>query len=278
MSVVAVLRRHAALSYFVLAFTVSWLGALAVAAPRLLRHEAFSKEAGILMFPVMLLGPPVAGIGLSRVLDGPAGVRDLFSRMRRVMVSPRWYAAILIPPVVLFAVLTALKTFVSPAFRPGFFLFGVFFGVPAGFFEEIGWMGFAFPKLSLTRNPLGAAALLGVVWGCWHLPVIDYLGAASPHGRYLIPFFLSFTAAMTAIRVLIAWIYSNTGSIVLCQLFHASSTGALVILSPAVGAAQEAVWYLAYAAVLWSLVLGVVAVRGTRLTAGRAGEKAGQER
>ena len=85
-------------------------------------------------------------------------------------------------------------------------------------------MGFAFPKMRLKLHALGAAVLLGIFWGVWHLPVIDYLGTATPHGVYWLPFFLSFTAAMTAMRVLIAWLYSNTKSVAPvsahARLFH----------------------------------------------------------
>jgi uncharacterized membrane protein len=80
----------------------------------------------------------------------------------------------------------------------------------------------------------------------WHLPVINYLGTATatPHGEYWYAFFLAFSVAMTAMRVLICWIYTNTESVLLTQFMHVSSTGSLVIFSaPRVGAAQEAVWY-----------------------------------
>jgi hypothetical protein len=71
---------------------------------------------------------------------------------------------------------------------------------------------------------------------------------------------------MTAVRVLIGWMYANTKSI-LAQLMHVSSTGSLVVLSlPGVTAAQETLWYAVYAIALW-LVVTVVAVRwGMRLT------------
>lgn len=260
-------NRHPVAAYFILTFAISWLGALAVVAPRLLRGEAIPKFSGILMFPVMLLGPVLSGILLTRLVDGSYGLRDLFSRMRKIRVEPRWYAVLLIPPTTILIVLLSLKAFVSPVFAPNRFFAGVSFGIVAGFLEEIGWTGFAFPKMTRSANALGAAIALGVSWGIWHMPVIDYLGTATPHDTYWLRYFLAFTAAMTAMRALMSWIYCNTRSIPLAQLMHASSTGSLVVLSPAgVTAAQEALWYAVYAATLWLFVLTVAATYGLKLT------------
>jgi uncharacterized protein len=56
-------------------------------------------------------------------------------------------------------------------------------------------------------------------------------------------------------RVLIVWVYSNTSSVLLAQLMHASSIGFLVVLSPlSVSPAQEMLWYAAYVAVPWIVV------------------------
>jgi CAAX protease family protein len=151
--------------------------------------------------------------------------------------------------------------------RPTGFLWEVSFGIEAGFLEEIGWMGYAFPKMAREKNALGVSIALGVLWGTWHLPVIDYLGTATPHGAFWLRYFLAFAAAMTAMRVLIAWIYANTKSVAMAQLMHASSTGSLVVFSPgSVTAGQETMWYAVYAIALW-LVVGIVAARfGQRLT------------
>ncbi len=239
------------------------------------RHENFVEGSiglrdlfsRIRRIPAMLLGPSAVGVLLTWLIDGNIGLRDLFSRMRRIRVPARWYSVLFIPAVLVVTVLFFMKTFVSPVFTPNRFFIGVGFGFVAGFFEEIGWMGFAFPKMRRVDDPLVPAILLGLLWGAWHIPVIDYLGTSTPHGAYWFPFLLAFTAAMTAMRVLIAWVYSNTNSVLLAQLLHTSSTGSLVVFSPGrVTAAQESLWYAVYAAALWLVVAVVFATFGKRLT------------
>lgn len=260
------LLTHPLAAYFLLTFAISWLGALSVAAPHLLRHEPLPILTGILMFPVMLLGPSLSAIFLTWIAADKPGLRDLFSKLLGSRIPPRWSFPLLIPPVLVLTLLLTLKTFVSPVYTPNLFLLGVWFGVPAGLLEEIGWTGFAFPKMSSQHNPLGASILLGLLWGLWHLPVINYLGTATPRGAYGFPFFLAFSFAMTAMRVLISWLYINTKSVLIAQLMHISSTGSLVIFSPpGVSARQEVLWYALYGVVLWVVVLIVVKKFGTRL-------------
>ncbi|HZU27471.1 MAG TPA: CPBP family glutamic-type intramembrane protease [Bryobacteraceae bacterium] len=255
----AFVRTRPVISYFTLAYGISWLGASAVAAPYWLRGETAPKMAGLAMFPVMLPGPAIAGIVMTRITAGRRGWRSLFAPM--LTTGPaQWLAVLALPPPLVIALLMVLQHFVSPVFTPNRFLAGLSFGLAAGFIEEIGWTGFAFPAMRAERSSVAAAILLGLLWGLWHLPVIDYLGAATPHGHYLLSFFLAFIAAMTAMRVVICWVVANTGSLLMAQLLHASSTGALVAFSPAtISAADEAFWYAVYALMLWILVVLVVA-------------------
>ena len=263
-----VLERYPIAAYFAITFAISWAGALAVAAPGLIRGAGISNTAGILMFPAMLAGPLAGGILMSRVTGGRSGTKDLVRRVRRWRVGLRWYRVLLIPPAAVLAVLFFLERFVSGSFAPNHFWIGIAFGVPAGICEEIGWTGFAFPKMRARASALGAAVGLGILWAVWHLPVINFLGAATPHRQYWFRFFLGFALAMAAIRELIAWIYSNTESVLLAQMMHISSTAALVVFSPPVSPAQEAMWYALYGCLLWLLVGMVVAATGRQL--GRA--------
>jgi len=262
----ALIRRYPVVAYFAWTFFISWTGALVVAAPHLIRDEPLPKMTGILMFPVMLLGPSLAGIVLTRIVNGKSGLRVLFSQMSRSRVPPGWYTALLLPPVLILTVLLVLQRFVSPVYAPNRFFIGTLFGIPAGFLEEIGWMGYVFPRMRSQSNRLIPSIQLGLLWALWHLPVINYLGTATPHGVYWLPFFLAFSMTMTAMRVLIAWIYTNTKSVLMAQLMHVSSTGSLVLFSAArVTAAQEAIWYALYGSVLWVVVGIVVKIFGRRL-------------
>ena len=115
-----------------------------------------------MLFPialvVMLAGPSVAGILLTGLAYGRAGLREFLSRLLRWRVGARWYAvALLTTPLLAASVLFALLL-TSPVFLPGIFasddkasllLSGIAVGLVAGIFEELGWTGFATPGLRL---------------------------------------------------------------------------------------------------------------------------------
>jgi membrane protease YdiL (CAAX protease family) len=229
-------------------------------------HDKSHKPgASLAMFPIMVVGAGVIGIVLTATADGLGGIRELRSRLTRT-VKRRWWAVLALPPIAILAVLVGLEDLASAGYTPGFLIFGFAAGAFAGFFEEFGWTGFAYTRMRTRFGALGGALLLGVLWGLWHFPVVDSLGAASPHGRYWPEFFGAFVAMLVALRVLIAWVYTNTGSLRMAQLLHASSTGFLVVLgAPRTTAGQEALWYLAYAGVLWAVVIVVVALQGSTL-------------
>jgi len=241
--------------FFVLAFAISWTGAW-------LSHPT-TKMDGLMLFPIMLLGPSLSGILLTARWEGRVGVRALFRRIFRARAGWKiWTLALFLPPIMVLITLWVLVWLVSPIYTPNHFYIGLLFGILAGVVEEIGWTGVALPALKTRFSITTAGVVLGVCWGVWHLPVIDYLGTAYPHGSWLPYYFFAFILVMTAMRVLMAWIYDATGSGLPVILMHASSTGSLAALGPSpLSAGQESLWYLVYALVIWAVVGGTIPLR-----------------
>jgi membrane protease YdiL (CAAX protease family) len=203
------------------------------------------------LFPVLILSVAGAALILTRIVDGTEGLRRLWNEAKTWRIG-WWYTLALVPPALILIALFTLRAFAGPPFSPNFFPVGFLFGIPAGLFEEIGWTGYALPKLIARMSWQRTSVVLGVLWGLWHLPVVDGLGAAVPHGEWLPAFTIAFIAAVSALRVLITWAALRTRSLLIAQLIHISSTGSLVMFGPPrVSPPQEALWYGAYAAALW---------------------------
>ena len=255
------LRRHPLLGYFALAYGISWGGILIVLGVTGFNLVELRPVDTGLIFISMLLGPSVGAVAMTGLLEGRAGLRALGTSLARWHVGGRWYAfALLTLPFLLLAILWTLGTFVAPVFAPRFEwpLFAI--GLVAGTFEEIGWTGFATPRL-LARLPLFMAGLsLGLAWALWHVLVdfrqhFDTIGFA-----WLLEFAVFFVAALTAYRLLMTWMYASTKSLLLAVLMHASFTGWLVVLFPSASLEQGLLWQAALAACLW-IVVAVVYLR-----------------
>ena len=259
------IKRHPVVIYFFLAFMISWVGIFVAGGPKFIRGEAMNFSDALLMFLPMLAGPSLAGFICTGIVDGKTGLRDLFSRMGLWRVGVQWYSAILIFPILIVVVLLPLSALLSPNFAPYFFPLGILIGLIGGFFEEIGWTGYALPKMRLMHSALATSILLGLLHTAWHLPA-DFLSASVARGIYWLPHFAMFVVSMTAMRVLIVWVYTNTRSVLLAQLMHASSTGFLSILVPlSLSPKDDTVFYAVYSVVLWVAVAIVVANYGKHL-------------
>lgn len=132
------IERHPVLSYFTLAYAIAWLGILLI-----VRAFASTSQADPTLLVAcvglpMLIAPGVAGITVTALADGRAGLQAIRARMTRWRAEPRWYAvALATMPLLTLALLYALAVLIAPAFAPRFALIG-FAAVFAGFFEEFG--------------------------------------------------------------------------------------------------------------------------------------------
>ena len=279
----AFIERHPLLSFYALTFAISWGGILLAVG---LGPGGFSatpeqlQKALPYVVPAMFLGPSVACILLTGLLSGRAGFRDLLARMTRWRVGARWYAvALLTAPLVFTAVLLALSL-TSSEFLPRIFtagdkaslvLMGLAVGVDA-IFEELGWTGFATPRMRLRYGVLATGLFVGVLWQAWHL-FQGYWASGVTTGEVSMTLWVAGTVVailvgqLVAFRVLMVWVYERTnGSLLVAILMHASLIASSIILFPPLAVVASLISGYATAAVLWIIVAVIVLANHGHLT------------
>ena len=253
---------HQVVAYFAVAYGISWGAILVYLAALRFDFTALGIDQLMMMLVFMLAGPSVAGLALTGIFDGRRGFVDLFHRLRRVAVGARWYAFALLPiPLLLLAVLLPLSAWVSPDYRPTVLAFGIAAGLLAGFFEEIGWTGFATPRLLERYSPLRAGLILGLVWASWHA-LADFSGnvGAMGVGDCAIRMVVYWIIPLTCYRVLMTWAYAHHRSLALAMLMHAGYTGWLATFTmdmPAASGPDALLWQALFAAVIVALTVAV---------------------
>lgn len=253
--VTATARRHPLITFFTLTYGLSWGAALIVLGASHFNLVELSPVDTGFIFVSMLLGPSVSGLALTALLEGWPGLSLLGASLLKRRVGMRWYAlALSAMPLLLFATLWPLGVFVDSAYLPRFQwpLFAI--GLVAGTFEEIGWTGFATPRLLVRYRPFIAGLVLGFVWAFWHA-LVDFRQNFHQMGMaWFLEFAVFYVATLTAYRILLTWVYANTRSLLLAVLMHASYTGWLFVLYPGTSAEQSQVWQTMVAMGLWLLV------------------------
>lgn len=260
MTIRSYIQRHQIGAYFVLAYGITWGGILAMLAAKGFRLDSFQVADVMLIFLAMLLGPCVSSLLLTITLDGRAGLRDLWAGLTRWRVGVLWWLiALLTIPTLLLTILSLLRIIVAPTYTPGFRLIGVIVGLIAGGCEEIGWTGFATPRLLKRHSPLVAGLILGLLWAMWHM-LADLAGNIHAMGSagWIHWFVIYWVLVLTAYRILMTWLYTKTRSLLVAQLMHASHTGWLFTLTPA-APISGMLWQTILAVSLWGLV-AVVAI------------------
>jgi membrane protease YdiL (CAAX protease family) len=178
----------------------------------------------------------VAAVLVTGVIDGRDGVLALLRRFLVWRVGVRWYLVVLLGPVAIYLAAVSLHVALGGSLGeplvhrilpgmslalalPIFFLFDV---TTNG--EEIGWRGYALPRLQARYGALAASLVIGAVWAFWHLPKL--LNDGGP--GYPIWLFLLETIAKA---VLFTWVFNGTaGSLLTVTLLHSSVNTSTVFL------------------------------------------------
>lgn len=270
----SLVRRTPVLLYFVLTFLISWgliLVLIAVNGMPVTMDEAQAELPVTIL--VFLSGPLISGLVMIGWTDGRRGFRDLLSRMSRWRVGRVYYAIALLTAPLVFAVAHVLLSLLSPVYAPGFLgpdgaslvTMSIMSGIMVGLFEEIGWSGFAIPRLRRRHSILTTGLLVGVIWGAWHIMANDiwairtYSGGLDPVLYATLAGVSFLIGQLPPFRILMVWVYERTGSLLVMVLMHASLTACSIACSPtSMSGWQVFVYGLSVAAVMWLLAGGVV--------------------
>jgi len=204
--------------FFALAFALMWICFFTVA---FVSIPAGSPLGGALV----LLGafaPALAALAVTFRAEGRSGVIALLRRITRWSVAAKYYVfalGFMIAVKLTAAMIYRASTSSWPRFDTSqWYLipFAIAFSTPFQAGEEIGWRGYALPRLA-DRFGLGTASvLLGFIWGLWHLPQFFIRDGDSYRQAFPV-----FVLQVTAMSVAFAWLYARTnGSLLLTMLLH----------------------------------------------------------
>lgn len=209
-------------------------------------------------------GPTLAAVITVALTQGRSAVRQLIRSVTVWRVPLRWYVLVTVFPPAVTALsllvvdrgLGTLRDFdVGAAITatPLVYLVALPFG-PLG--EELGWRGFALPRLLSRYGPVIASLVLGVLWTFWHVPMMLWSpGASIPSFMGLSLFAVAvYLVQVTSITILMTWLFLRTrGSVLLAVLAHLTfNTAEAVVYSglPDLAVTQERSVYLVSVALL----------------------------
>ena len=267
-----VMREHPLFFYFLIAYAFSWITLI----PYILSAWGLIQGDFTLVFALHTFGPTLAAIIMTSVIEGREGLHRLRQRIRQRIAGWQWYLFILvgIPALLLLGIIIQPGTLASfqgltPVILVSYpvYYFAVFFGGgPLG--EEIGWRGYALPRMQPRYGPLWGTLLLGVLWCFWHLA--DFLTPV--HGGFLTNFPMYFLEVMS-LAIIFTWVFNHTGgSIFTAILAHTSVNTPELVWVPLFLAVDVTSMHLAYL-----IGFGVPALLILILTRGRLGYQPSQE-
>jgi membrane protease YdiL (CAAX protease family) len=107
-----------------------------------------------------------------------------------------------------------------------------------GLFEEVGWRGYALPRLQQRMTNLRAALVLGGIWAIWHLPE---LVSDPTRQRPVVPFLI----LVVAQSVFLSRLYNGTAAgLPVVIISHAAmDTAARFVLPQFAGPDYQMVWW-----------------------------------
>jgi membrane protease YdiL (CAAX protease family) len=194
--------------------------------------------------------PTIAAMIVAFGDEGFEGIKELFRELKYWRFKRVWYLrALLIFPLSILAALLLMSTYSQrfiPVFSISILVFAVFF---SALWEEIGWVGYAIPRMLKRNYPLKTAILFGIIHMFWHLAA-DYWGSSVFFGKLYVIHFLLWMVGLIVLRIVILWMYIRTKSLVLSWLTHFSYTGGQILMTTTLSAVDTLLWNFAFVLII----------------------------
>ncbi|RAJ11511.1 CPBP family intramembrane glutamic endopeptidase [Arenibacter echinorum] len=255
----SIFSKHPVLIYFALVFIISWSMVVLLFGTKGIPATGELQES---IGMTILLGPSISGILLTLIYDKRKGLQIMFSKLLKWKIGLKWYfiALLTAPLTTLLGIL--LFSFFSENYSPNFVtsddLFslislGIIGGVFVAIFEELGWTGFAIPKLKSRFGVFNTGMIVGILWGAWHFILFwekDSFSKTLPFLLLILRLFIW----LPAYRIIMVWLYDNTSSLLIIVLMHTSLVASLVIIDPTLSNTELMIYILIRAIILWAIV------------------------
>jgi len=249
-------KKHPVVVFYLLAILISWVGWLPVVLGS--RGVAFFQAPifqSLLILPAV--GPMLAAIIVSRKTDGRSAARGLLRPLAQWRVPLQWYVIAVALPVLFLTVgklvtdwlgLPADTHVLTQENRIATFVAAFLIALLANPWEEVGWRGFALPRLQSRYSAFRSSLIVGLLWGVWHLPLFLWSG----HPMSEQSFWLSLVDTLAA-ACIYTWVYNNTeGSLLIVTLYHVAwnTCGAMIVGASDLVMTVES-WIAVLVLVLW---------------------------
>jgi hypothetical protein len=256
------IRKHQLLSFFVLAYLITYGAGFAF----VLLSPSQPLPPWSLAWFFQVFGPTFSALIITWIIGGKPGLKGLLSGLTRWKAGFFWYLAaafLFLGPLAIGLIYKAMGN-PSPGIQAGqtilslsgIVLFTLFSGPIA---EELGWRGFALPRLETKHNALVSSLILGVIWTCWHLPLF-FTAGSSQRG---IPFPV-YLLLVTTVTIYITWLYNNTrGSLIITILAHFAYNMTGFLAGP-LGLMPAMLFYITAGSLLALLVVAIIFIYGPR--------------
>lgn len=223
----SIFMRHPTMCYFVLAYALSWSITIPLAAAA---QNLFNLNITFDLHYLAQVGPAVAAITMTALTEGRTGLRDLAGRALKWRVGWEWLLVSIGSPIALFTVSAVVARIVDgkwidlrdlgrvnflPYLGPAALVLWL---ISNGFGEEIGWRGFALPRLQQRHRAFTATLILSAFWALWHVPAFFYIPSYRDMGVTGAP---GFFIGLLSGAILFTWLYNSTGgSILMVAIWH----------------------------------------------------------